>query len=31
MDTDNSGQGLGLAALVALCGTLIERNTTGGL
>ncbi len=31
MDMDNSGQGLGLAVLVALCGSLIERSTKGGL
>jgi len=31
MDMDNSGQGLGLAVLVALCGALIERSTKGGL
>ena len=31
IDADNSGQGLGLAVLVALCGALIERSTKGGL
>ncbi len=31
MDTDRSGQGLGLAVLIALCGSLMERSTRGGL
>ena len=31
MDVENSGHGLGLAVLVALCGALIERSTKGGL
>ena len=31
MDTESSGQGVGLAVLVALCGALIERSTRGGL
>ncbi len=31
MDIDTSGQGLGLAVLVTLCGALIERSTKGGL
>jgi ATP-dependent Lon protease len=31
MDTDRSGHGLGLPVLVALCGSLIERSTKGGL
>ena len=31
MDQDRSGHGLGLPVLVALCGSLIERSTTGGL
>ena len=31
MDVDTSGQGLGLAVLLALCGALIERSTKGGL
>ena len=31
MDTDRSGHGLGLPILIALCGTLIERSTKGGL
>lgn len=31
MDADTSGQGLGLAALIALCGALIERSVKGGL
>jgi ATP-dependent Lon protease len=31
MDTDRSGYGIGLPILVALCGTLMERSTKGGL
>ena len=31
MDIDSSGQGLGLAALIALCCGLIERSVKGGL
>jgi len=31
MDTDRSGDGLGLPVLVALCGSLMERSTKGGL
>lgn len=31
LDADTSGQGLGLAVLMALCGALIERSTKGGL
>ena len=31
MDMDTSGQGLGLAVLIALCGALIEKSTKGGL
>jgi len=31
MDADRSGHGLGLPVLVALCGSLIERGTKGGL
>jgi ATP-dependent Lon protease len=31
MDNDRSGHGLGLPVLVALCGSLIERSTKGGL
>ena len=31
MDMDNSGQGIGLAVLISLCGALIERSTKGGL
>jgi ATP-dependent Lon protease len=31
MDNDKTGSGLGLAALVALAGALLERNTRGGL
>jgi len=31
MDVDTSGQGLGLAVLMALCGALIERSAKGGL
>jgi len=31
MDIDNSGQGLGLAVLLSLCGGLIERSVKGGL
>ena len=31
MDNDRSGHGLGLPLLVALCGSLIERSTKGGL
>ena len=31
MDIDSSGQGLGLAVLIALCGDLIERSVKGGL
>ena len=31
IDTDRSGQGLGLPVLIALCGTLIERSVKGGL
>jgi len=31
MDTERSGQGLGLAVLVALCSSLIERSIKGGL
>jgi len=30
MDTDKSGAGLGLPVLVALCGSLLGRNTRGG-
>lgn len=30
-DNDRSGYGLGLAAFVALAGSLLERNTRGGL
>jgi ATP-dependent Lon protease len=30
MDTDKSGAGLGLAVLIALCGSLLGRNTRGG-
>lgn len=30
MDADRSGAGLGLAVLVALCGSLLGRNTRGG-
>ncbi|MFH1688890.1 MAG: BREX system Lon protease-like protein BrxL, partial [Candidatus Eisenbacteria bacterium] len=31
MDTDRSGHGLGLPVLIALCGSLMERSTKGGL
>jgi len=31
MDMDTSGQGLGLAVLLALCGALIEKSTKGGV
>ena len=31
MDNDRSGTGLGLATLVALAGSLLEKNTKGGL
>jgi len=31
MDTDRSGNGLGLPLLVALCGCLMDRSTKGGL
>jgi ATP-dependent Lon protease len=31
MDTDRSGCGLGLPVLMALCGSLMERSTKGGL
>ncbi|GAF91198.1 unnamed protein product, partial [marine sediment metagenome] len=31
MDIDRSGNGLGLAVLLALCGNLIERSIKGGL
>ena len=31
MDIDSSGQRVGLAALIALCGGLIERSVKGGL
>ena len=31
MDTDRSGHGLGLPVLLALCGSLMERSTKGGL
>lgn len=31
MDVDRSGQGLGLAVLIALCSALIERSVKGGL
>lgn len=31
MDTDRSGTGLGLAVLVALCSSLLERSIKGGL
>jgi ATP-dependent Lon protease len=31
MDADRSGQGLSLPVLLALCGTLMERSTKGGL
>jgi ATP-dependent Lon protease len=31
LDNDRSGHGLGLATLVALAGSLLERNTKGGL
>ena len=30
MDADKSGVGLGLPVLVALCGSLLGRNTRGG-
>jgi ATP-dependent Lon protease len=30
MDADKSGEGLGLAVLVAFCGSLLGRNTRGG-
>jgi ATP-dependent Lon protease len=30
MDTDKSGSGLGLSVVVALCGSLLGRNTRGG-
>jgi len=31
MDADSSGQGLGLAVLLALCSSLMERSIKGGL
>ena len=31
LDNDRSGSGLGLASMVALVGTLLEKNTKGGL
>ncbi|MGE5580212.1 MAG: protease Lon-related BREX system protein BrxL [Bacillota bacterium] len=31
MDNDRSGHGLGLAVLLALCGSLMERSMKGGL
>jgi len=31
MDTDRSGHGLSLPVLLALCGSLMERSTKGGL
>ena len=31
MDSDRTGSGLGLPVLVALCGSLIEQSTKGGL
>lgn len=31
MDMDRSGNGLGLAVLIALCGSLMERSVKGGL
>ena len=31
MDADRSGHGLGLPVLLALCGSLMERSTKGGL
>ena len=31
LDNDNSGQGLGLSVLIALCSSLIERSCKGGL
>ena len=31
MDTDRSGHGLGLPVLLALCGSVLERSTKGGL
>ncbi len=30
MDADKSGAGIGVAVLVALCGSLLARNTRGG-
>ncbi len=30
MDTDKAGEGLGVPVMVALCGSLLERNTRGG-
>lgn len=30
IDADKTGNGLGLAVLVALCGSLLGRNTRGG-
>jgi len=30
MDSDKSGSGLGLPVLIALCGSLLARNTRGG-
>ena len=30
MDSDKSGEGIGLPVLVALCGALLGRNTRGG-
>jgi ATP-dependent Lon protease len=30
MDADKSGEGVGLAVLVALCGSVLGRNTRGG-
>lgn len=31
MDAEKSGSGIGLAVLIALCGSLLGRNTRGGL
>lgn len=31
MDADKSGAGLGLPVLVALCGSLLSKNTRGGM
>ena len=30
LDTDKSGEGLGVPVLVALCGAVLGRNTRGG-